>query len=129
MPGGTIYDRYGRIVEDDDVVPDGGFVRVPMPFMDHLPPEVRRAFGLCDASVHDGMGHPAGHKPGYAFGGDRSCYLDAREHYIRELQDAWRSKPPDASSTGNDRRTTGDATVDAHTEYQRRLTNAWRTAR
>ena len=128
MLGATIIDRHGRTIEDEDIVPDGGRVRVALPFMDHLPPEVRRALGLCDASVHDGMGHPAGHKPGYIFGGDRSSYSNAREHYIRELQDAWRSKRIEASST-NERSTSGDAKVDAYTEYRQRISNAWRTAR
>src|SRR5262245_16133302 len=116
MPAGTIIDRYGRTIEDENIVPDGGRIRVPMPFMDHLPPEVRRAFGLCDASVHDGMGHPAGHKPGYVFGADRSCYLDAREQYIRELRDAWRPKAA-AASSNNERSPSGDARADAYTEY------------
>ena len=124
MLGATIIDRHGRTIEDEDIVPDGGRVRVALPFMDHLPPEVRRAFGLCDARVHDGMGHPAGHKPGYIFGGDRSSYSNAREHYIRELQDAWRPKPADANE-----RSVTDAIGDAYTEYRQRMANAWRTAR
>jgi hypothetical protein len=52
-------------------------------------------------AVHDGMGNPAGHRPGYVFGADRSSYLNAPEQYIRDLRDAWRTKPAEASSTDN----------------------------
>jgi hypothetical protein len=128
MPKAIIIDAHGHVIEDADVVPPGGRISVAPLFMDHLPPEVRRAFGLSDLSLHDGMGHPAGHKPGFIFGGDRSCYLNAREQYIHELQDAWRSKRIEASST-NERSTSGDAKVDAYTEYRQRMANAWRTAR
>jgi hypothetical protein len=62
------------------------------------------------------MGNPAGHRPGYVFGADRSSYLNAPEQYIQELRDAWRSKPAEASSTDNERSTTRDAGGDAYTE-------------
>jgi hypothetical protein len=39
------FDRHGRpLSDDDDIIPDGGHVRVPVSFMDHrLSEEVRRA--------------------------------------------------------------------------------------
>jgi hypothetical protein len=124
MPASQVIDRYGRPIEDTDIVPDGGRVSVPCLFMDALSEQTRRALGRSALGLHDGMGHPAGHKPGFVFGTDRSCYLNAREQHIRELQDAWRPKPTDAAGSS-----VTDAEVDAYTEYKQHITNAWRTAR
>ena len=45
-------DRYGRpLPDDEDIIPDGGRVRVALPFMDHLSAEMRRALSLADGGV------------------------------------------------------------------------------
>src|SRR5262245_10690391 len=131
----TIVDRNGFPI-DDDVVPDGGALRVPLPYMDHMAQEVRRALQDEKPVLHDGMGNPAGYRAGYVFGDDQSerRRANARALYIRELQDAWRSKPrqpkpANASPTDNELSTTGDARVDAYSDYKQRIANAWRTVR
>jgi hypothetical protein len=48
----AVFDRYGRRLDDEDVVPDGGVVRVPMPFMDALSARTNRAF------MRDSMNKP-----------------------------------------------------------------------
>jgi hypothetical protein len=63
----TVFDRYGRPLDDDDIVPDGGVVRVPLPFMDALSARTNRAFtrdSMNKPLVLDLMGAPAGHRPG-----------------------------------------------------------------
>ena len=53
-------DRHGRpLPDDDDIIPDGGRVRVALPFMDHLSVEMRRALGLTDGGTDDAGFHPS----------------------------------------------------------------------
>src|SRR5262245_52029739 len=97
MPTAVIYDRYGNVLDDDDdIVPDGGYLRVPMPFMDALSEATRRAFARDNAAppaVHDGLGNPAGQRTGFVFGPDE-LKRDAAVAYgelKQRLSDAWRS--------------------------------------
>jgi hypothetical protein len=89
----TIVDRNGYSI-DDDVVPDGGALRVPMPFMDALGEATRRV-ARGDAAlppVYDGLGNPAGHRAGFVFGPDELT-ADAAAAYAEfkaRLADAWR---------------------------------------
>jgi hypothetical protein len=44
MPRGTIYDANGRVIDDTDIVPDGGYVSVRAMFMDgNLSAHTRRS--------------------------------------------------------------------------------------
>jgi hypothetical protein len=66
----------------------------------------QRAVATEGLRLHDGMGNPAGHKPGYVFVGNseqrqrdayddaRRAAQDARNEYIRTSTDAWRRTPP-----------------------------------
>src|SRR5262245_41039806 len=144
MPTAIIYDRHGNVVEDDDIVPDGGFARVPMPFMDALSEATRRAFAGLPA-VYDGLGNPAGHSTGFVFGPDelRRDAAGAYAELKQRLSDAWRSPSAhrgfehDNGQDNNDRgddgaRVDGRATQDAaaaYADYCTRIANAWRTAR
>jgi hypothetical protein len=94
----AVFDRYGRRLEDDDVVPDGGFVRVPLPFMDALSARTNRAFmrdSVREPLVLDLMGAPAGHRPGYAVAADDDYDDTARQLYIQRLTNAWRGPVAD----------------------------------
>jgi hypothetical protein len=98
-----IFDRDGQPIEvDDDIIPDGATLRVPMPFMDSaVSAALHAAFG--DAAfdsakpLHDGMGNPAGYKPGFAYGGpvaDHARAHTARQAYVDAVTSAWRDPPP-----------------------------------
>ena len=153
MPAQAIVvDRFGNPIDDDEIVPDGGTLRVKLMLMDHLLPEVRqalarspalrKAFGLQDSSVvHDGMGNVGGHKPGYAFGGgvmvgEVMRATRARDEYVKGLTDAWRNAGPTHTAPTDKRDTkptpkpapqlTGQQ---AWEQYVDKLSNAWRTAR
>jgi hypothetical protein len=144
MVKAVIYDRYGNIVEDDDIVPEGGTLRVPIPFMDALSAATRRVFAGADAAlpvVHDGLGNPAGHRAGFVFG-PAELRDDAAAAYAERsalLNDAWRSPSAqsrsaprqgkddcnDAGGRG-DKPATRDAAAAAYAAYVARISNAWR---
>jgi hypothetical protein len=85
------------------------------------------------ATLHDGLGNPVGHKPGYVFGGavaDEAwqAVADARREMIDRVSNAWRgdgrqSIPPMQGDTDADSREA------AYAEYENYLTNAWRGSR
>ena len=154
MPAQAIVvDRYCNPIDDDEIVPDGGTLRVKLMLMDHLLPEVRqalamspelrKAFGLQDSSVvHDGMGNIGGHKPGYAFGGgvmvgEALRAVRARDAYVENMTNAWRNPSPAlAAPTGKadskpqpapkpETKLTGEQ---AWGQYVDKLSNAWRRA-
>ena len=80
-------DRYGRpLPDDDDIIPDGGHVRVALPFMDHLPVEMRRALGVTGTDV---QGFIPGPRPGFAVAAAKD--EGARDKYIRNVGDAWKN--------------------------------------
>jgi hypothetical protein len=93
MTTAVIYDRDGNPLEDD-IVPDGGYLRVPIPFMDALSEATQRAFVRSDGAppardnaaplvrdaappardaaalppLYDGLGNPVGGKTGHRAG-------------------------------------------------------------
>ena len=86
-------DRHGRpLSDDDDVIPDGGRIRVALPFMDHLSVEMRRALSLADGGT-DLQGFIPGHRPGFAVAATKD--EAARDKYIRRISDAWKTPPPE----------------------------------
>ena len=96
----TVFDRYGRRLDPDEIeeVPDGGFVRVPMPFMDAMIARTNRAFmrdSMNKPLVLDLMGAPAGHRPGYVVPTDDEYDDTARQRYIARLTNAWRTPVAD----------------------------------
>jgi len=141
MAKAVIYDRHGNPLEDDDVVPDGGFLRVPLPFRDAMSAAARDYFRRAAAlpAVHDGLGRAAGHRTGFVFG-PRELTADAATAYAERsalLRDAWRQPASpgrsrdcdddrkDARDRGNDP-ATRDAAA-AYAAYVSRISNAWRT--
>ena len=124
------FDRHGRpLPADDDIIPDGGMVRVPATFMDHrLSEEVRRALNITDGGAVDVQGFPIGHRPGFAVRAISDQASAPRDAYIRRLGDAWKhpeqvqAKTP-ASRSNNQNNHDGDAAYD---RYVSRIANAWR---
>jgi hypothetical protein len=111
---------------DDEIIPDGGSVRVPMLLFDS------RRFSA------------ANHQRGYRFADGQSSRraLEARDAYVRKLQTAWmdaRRKPPDDDDDNDDndeqdnndrrsrRRGASDASMVARDAYVRKLQSAWKT--
>jgi hypothetical protein len=125
------FDRYGRELSDDSTIPDGGHVRVALPFMDHLSVEMRRALSLMDCGgdggIVDGMGHLAGHRPGFCYGSAPSHDKanEARDGYLRRISDAWKHPQEVKVPPPRSRSNTHDA-QSAHDRYVQRIANAWR---
>jgi hypothetical protein len=121
-------DRYGRpLPDDDDIIPDGGHVRVALPFMDHLSAEMRRALSLADVST-DIQGFIPGHRPGFAVAAVKD--EAARDKYISNVGDAWK-KPPTRQPASplafsSPRPSVRDA-EQAYRAYVDRISNAWRS--
>jgi hypothetical protein len=104
---------------------------VPMRFMDGLSEQTRRALGLQDSFVHDGMGHPAGYRPGFCFAAVSDELTDramrARDRYIRNLADAWKNPLSERTTKQSSPRSSNDEAEQAYRAYVDRLTNAWRS--
>ena len=147
MGNTIIIDRNGNPIDDDDIVPDGGSIRAPMPFMDSaVTAAMRSAFGDNARAgngnvLHDGQGGPAGFRPGYAFGGMTLVALQrradhARSVYLDRVSNAWRNPPslapeplppkPAAQRDGKDPGTRDGQS--AYRAYVNRIAGAWKTA-
>jgi hypothetical protein len=131
MLKGTVYDEDGNELEDEDIVPDGGFVRVPTLFMDGQVPlemqeHVRRAFEKQD-TLEDA----------------EAAAQDAYEARSKRLRNAWRTVPPwqrvrnsvvkrgakvpiGGTASAGDADTNKDAAWVAYQAYVRRLSDAWK---
>lgn len=135
------FDRHGRpVVDDDDVLRDGETLRVPLLMRDGLSP-LQRAVAedkaACGVTVVDGLGRPAGHRPG-------ACYLRTvphtvdhavavtwehlrREAYVdavTEASNAWKGN--DISEREVARvHVTGDPLADAWLDQVHDLQNGW----
>ena len=134
-------DRHGNVIADDDgVLRDGERIRVPLMLRDGMT-ELQRAVAEDAAArrvitVVDGLGRPAGHRPG-------ACYLRTvphtvdhavavtREHLrqeayadsVRELCDAWKGNTNDREvARVHD---TGDPVADAWLDQVHDLQNSW----
>jgi hypothetical protein len=119
--------------EDDDdrrVIPDGGVVRVAMPFMDAVQPSVA-SHGL---SVHDVTGGRAGYRPGFVLDASADTREEAAAAYDERsewMANAWRrpahaadqDDPPSANLSDAQLR---DRAAKAYDERSRWMANAWR---
>jgi hypothetical protein len=127
--------RVDDVDDDDDafdeagVLKDGRSLRVPLSFMDAYH---RAEFN--DVAVHDGLGNPAGHRPGFVYETTLARPAHhARDAYVKWLGEAWRQPRGDAASHAS----TTDAAPpaaslskeDAYREYCEYLSNAWRRGR
>ena len=121
-------DRHGRpLPDDDDIIPDGGRVRVALPFMDHLSVEMRRALGLADGGT-DMQGFIPGHRPGFAVAAVKD--EAARDKYIRNVGDAWKNPPPEQPTqplASSSPRPSAQDAEQAYRAYVDRISNAWRS--
>jgi hypothetical protein len=114
-----------RNEDDDDILRDGERFRVPLEAMDG----VQRAVAGAQHALHDGMGNPAGYKPGYVFSDDQDALARSEEAYCaynERVTAAWRQEKPSPQDKPSAPETTGDALADARAQYVNRLTNAWR---
>jgi hypothetical protein len=78
------------------------------------------------SAFHDGMGNPAGQRPGYVFGPRTSANerLDkAYAQYLDTTSNAWRGKPLQTMEEN------GSSRFSPRDEYITRLQKAWRGAR
>jgi hypothetical protein len=131
---------------DDDVLDergllrDGQRLRVPLAMMDDLSRSVADGFAVHQSRVVDGLGRPAGHRPG-------ACYLraaphttdhavavmqdhlrrEARDEFIRELCDAWKGDTSDREVARV--HNTGDTVRDAYLDQVADMTSAWERRR
>jgi hypothetical protein len=125
---------------------DGEVFHVPMTFMDAAQRQTQAILARengdgtdedAGMTVHDGLGNPAGYKPGFAFAADdedaRDAAVATRQACIDRMSSAWKKPPADADQQddpGNHADLT-DAqlrdrvakTYDAHSSW---LANAWR---
>ena len=94
-----ILDRYGRVVEDD-VIPDGGRLRVSMMMRDgmsEMQRSVADAKAMRDAAKRFGLRDAADlHRPGPRFTTDQAARArveQARAEWIDEMTTAWQRQP------------------------------------
>jgi hypothetical protein len=124
------FDRHGRpLPDDDDIIPDGGRIRVALPFMDHVSMEMRRALSLADGGT-DVQGFISGHRPGSAVAAVKD--EAARDKYIRNIGDAWKNPPAEqrtqrTTPSSPPKPSTHDA-EQAYRAYVDRISNAWRSS-
>jgi hypothetical protein len=126
-----------EVVDDDYILASGESIVLPFQFRDEGQRAVAATTGLV---LHDGMGNPAGYKPGYVFAdADDGCAdADAAySQYCRDLQDAWMDKERREQELEADRQAPDlsdvkalrDAADETRRQYIERTVNAWRTAR
>jgi hypothetical protein len=158
MRGEQVIDAQGRLIEldDDDEVPSGCTLRVPMPqaFRDALSDAARRALER-DAADPLKSDWPAVykalrqqqrdqranldrvHRAGFKFADatTRQRREDAYQEMCDRISNAWRGNSTkakvddDTGDTGDDgdrQRPAADARARAYAEHVRSLTNAWR---
>jgi hypothetical protein len=95
-------------------IPDGGSVRVELPFMDSMAARVARVFGdgestseslLRQGYVLDGLGRLAGHRPGHAYGfvppQQQGLIEDSRERWLDRTREGWRNPRPAPASVAD----------------------------
>jgi hypothetical protein len=137
-------DRDGNLIEvaAGAIIPDGATLRVPMTFMDRAAlAALHKAYPEGGAPLHDGLGHPAGFKPGYAYGGNvpfahHQRASDARQAYVDGLRDAWKQPPAKVTpalpsnskfpAPGPSKSSDGDDGHRAWQTYVNNLSNAWK---
>jgi hypothetical protein len=113
----TVIDKDGqrRALRDGDILEDGERLVVGLNMLDQA-----------SLDLHDGMGHPAGFKPGYVFaqGSSRqvsdAALASARAEYEARLTGAWRDGRTNPLPLADDSK-------DPYAAYEQRVTNAWRT--
>jgi hypothetical protein len=99
-----------------EIIEDGQTIKVSMMLMDGV-----QAAVAADAVIFDA----AGHRPGYVQLSDaeRNRRTTLYQDYDNRLSERWRTPQPTANATGVK---TGDARLDAYSNYQERIVSAWR---
>ena len=90
-----ITDKFGRKrrARKGEVPADGETIHFPATLMDAMS-RVLSDPVQSNRGIHDAYGSPAGHRPGYCFGGNRQARAAAEVAYEQRrqrLQDAWRT--------------------------------------
>ncbi len=86
-----------ELIDGRHVLKAGRRFRVPISMMDSNQRVVRQHF----SRLHDGLGGPAGCRPGFVFSDDASmsdARAQIRSDYIQQISDAWQTTPTGAGS-------------------------------
>lgn len=118
--------RNGSIREVDDhyILQDGEAMLVEMPFMDAMGRTV----------IHDGLGNPAGQRPGFLYsdGNDQAeqARVDAYREYDKAIQQRWcEPQRQPSKQTAPEQQTFVSpeaALAAAYAEYDRTIQERWR---
>ena len=103
-----------RLIDDNEVVPEGHGIRVSAFLMDGAP-----------SYLTDAYGNPAGHRPGYIFNNDTRTQDEgdaALVAYKARIRDAWKTPVPSAVAVVADEKTARAAIsiADAEAAYEAR---------
>jgi hypothetical protein len=126
-PKAEMYDRNGNLI-DNQIVPDGGRLRVPQMMMDAATIDIAEITRRAMANQQ-----PPLHAPGFVPVSLTDAEIEARElardQRKSKLSDAWRNPPAiDASLAKKDEATPATDSEARYAARDKRLENAWRGA-
>jgi hypothetical protein len=141
------------VLDERGLLRDGKRIRIPLTLMDGLSRSVAEHFTDTRTTVVDGLGRPAGNRPGavylrtnphttdHAVAVTQRVMADkARREWIDEMTNAWKNKPEDdpdpfiRALAGTDREVarlhnTGNPVADAYADSILDLTTSWSRGR